>query len=39
MAILVLGSGIYLWLGRRGAALDRRVEELVAGGAVPEPAE
>jgi uncharacterized iron-regulated membrane protein len=39
MAILVLGSGVYLWLGRRGAALDRRVEELVAGGAVPEPAE
>jgi uncharacterized iron-regulated membrane protein len=39
VAILVLGSGVYLWLGRRGAALDRRVDELVTGGAIPEPAE
>ncbi len=37
LAIVVLASGIYLWLGRRGAALDRRVEELVAGGTMPEP--
>ena len=30
-AILVLGSGLYLWLGRRGTSLDRRVAELASG--------
>lgn len=36
LAIVVLGSGLYLWLGRRGARLERRVAEIVSGGA-PEP--
>ena len=39
-AIVVLGTGLYLWLGKRRTSLDRRVLELSTGGlAVPEPAE
>ena len=38
--ILVLGSGLYLWLGRRRAPLDERVREVETGGMVaPMPAE
>jgi len=32
VAIVVLVSGLYLWLGRRGASLERRIDELVTGG-------
>mgnify|MGYP003575785804 FL=1 len=32
VAIIVLVSGLYLWPGRRGASLERRTDELVAGG-------
>jgi uncharacterized iron-regulated membrane protein len=43
VTIVVLGSGLYLWLGKRRAPLDARVKELQTGGAVqpmvPEPAE
>ena len=28
-AIVVLGSGVYLWLGRRRTSLDKRVDELL----------
>ncbi len=36
--IVVLGSGIYLWLGRRRSPLDGRVREVASGGRVsPEP--
>jgi uncharacterized iron-regulated membrane protein len=38
VAILILVSGIYLWLGRRRVALDKRVDELVSGGAQPAEA-
>ncbi len=31
-AIVVLGSGLYLWLGKRRASLDKRVTELSSGG-------
>jgi uncharacterized iron-regulated membrane protein len=34
VAIFVLVSGLYLWIGRRRAPLDRRVEELETGGGV-----
>jgi uncharacterized iron-regulated membrane protein len=34
VAIVVLASGLYLWLGRRRTSLDKRVDELEAGGAV-----
>lgn len=34
VAILILGSGLYLWIGRRGGPASRRVEEIVTGGAV-----
>jgi uncharacterized iron-regulated membrane protein len=38
--IVVLGSGLYLWLGRRRAPLDARVREVETGGvAAPVPAE
>lgn len=39
--ILVLGSGVYLWLGRRRAPLSARLRELESGGrvAAPVPAE
>jgi len=38
--IVVLGSGLYLWLGRRRAPLDARVAEVETGGlAAPVPAE
>lgn len=38
--IIVLGSGLYLWLGKRRAPLDARVREVETGGrAVPVPAE
>ncbi len=30
--IIVLGSGVYLWLGRRTATLDQRVREVERGG-------
>lgn len=36
VAIAVLGSGIYLWLGRRGGPVDRRIEELTSGGRTVE---
>jgi uncharacterized iron-regulated membrane protein len=32
VAIIVLGSGLYLWLGRRGVPLRLRVREVVDGG-------
>lgn len=32
--IIVLGSGIYLWLGRRRAPLEQRLQEVETGGAV-----
>ncbi len=39
-AIVVLASGLYLWLGKRRTPLDRRVAELNSGGlVVAEPAE
>jgi uncharacterized iron-regulated membrane protein len=31
-AIVVLGSGVYLWLGRRRSPIDLRITELAAGG-------
>jgi len=34
VAILVLVSGLYLWLGRRAGPVDRRVEEITSGGLV-----
>ena len=40
--IVVLGSGVYLWLGRRHAPLALRVAEVTSGGRVeplPSPAE
>jgi uncharacterized iron-regulated membrane protein len=37
IAIAVLGSGLYLWLGRRRAPLERRVDELAEGGSQAEP--
>jgi len=40
--IVVLGSGLYLWLGRRGASLPTRLQEVTSGGRVfvaAEPAE
>ena len=40
--LVVLGSGIYLWLGRRRAPLAARVREVTSGGRatlVPSPAE
>lgn len=30
--IVVLGSGVYLWLGRRGASLPARLQEVTSGG-------
>ncbi len=35
--VVVLGSGIYLWLGRRRAPLEARVREVEAGGIVAAP--
>jgi len=32
-AIAVLGSGVYLWLGRRHTSLEKRVDELLRAGA------
>ncbi|AMK23164.1 MULTISPECIES: PepSY-associated TM helix domain-containing protein [Sphingomonadaceae] len=37
-AIVVLGTGIYLWLGRRRVPIEKRIMELNSGG-VLEPAE
>ncbi|MGE0666875.1 MAG: PepSY-associated TM helix domain-containing protein [Sphingomonadales bacterium] len=41
--IVVLGSGLYLWLGRRKTSIEARIEELERGGdlpgPIPEPAE
>lgn len=36
IAIIVLGSGLYLWFGRRKAPLEKRLAELDAGGLVVE---
>ena len=36
VSIIILGSGLYLWLGRRKAPLDKRLAELDAGGLVME---
>jgi uncharacterized iron-regulated membrane protein len=36
VTIVLLGSGLYLWLGRRKAPLERRLAELDAGGLVSE---
>jgi uncharacterized iron-regulated membrane protein len=33
--IMVLGSGLYLWLGRRKTSLESRIEELERGGVLP----
>jgi uncharacterized iron-regulated membrane protein len=35
VAIVILGSGLYLWLGRRRTALDLRLQEITAGGLLP----
>ncbi len=35
--IVVLGSGLYLWLGRRKTSLESRIEELERGGLVTQP--
>lgn len=32
VAILILGSGLYLWIGRRSGPTARRVDEIVTGG-------
>lgn len=32
VSIVILGSGLYLWLGRRKAPLEKRLAELDAGG-------
>lgn len=38
--IIILGSGLYLWLGKRRTPLDQRVGEVESGGvATPEPAQ
>lgn len=34
--IIVLGSGLYLWLGRRRSSLEVRLAELERGGVLPE---
>lgn len=31
-AIFILGTGVYLWIGRRRVALESRVEEIASGG-------
>ncbi|MNQ73697.1 PepSY-associated TM helix [compost metagenome] len=36
VAIVLLGSGLFLWLGRRQAPLERRLEELNDGGLAAE---
>ena len=36
--IIVLGSGLYLWLGRRRASIETRIAELERGGVMPEGA-
>ena len=36
VSIIVLASGLYLWLGRRKAPLEKRLAELDAGGLVAE---
>lgn len=38
VTIVVLGSGLYLWLGRRRASVDAHVVEVQAGGVAPLPA-
>lgn len=38
VTIVVLGSGLYLWLGRRRSSVDAHVNELRAGGADVVPA-
>ncbi|MPY69497.1 MAG: PepSY domain-containing protein [Alphaproteobacteria bacterium] len=35
VAILILGSGLYLWLVRRGAPIEARLQEIVTGGRRP----
>ncbi|NJC06642.1 putative iron-regulated membrane protein [Sphingomonas kaistensis] len=42
LTIVVLGSGVYLWLGRRHAPLSMRLAEVTSGGRIepaPSPAE
>lgn len=36
ISIVILGSGLYLWLGRRKAPLEKRLAELDAGGVTAE---
>ncbi len=36
ISIVILGSGLYLWLGRRKSSLEKRLAELDAGGLVAE---
>ncbi|MBD9483660.1 PepSY domain-containing protein [Pseudomonas sp. PDM14] len=36
ISIVILGSGLYLWLGRRKAPLEKRLAELDAGGLTTE---
>jgi hypothetical protein len=38
IAIVILGSGLYLWLGRRRTSLEARVAEVTTGGMVPAEA-
>lgn len=38
-AIVILGSGLYLWLGRRAGSIETRLRELQTGAAMPVPAE
>jgi uncharacterized iron-regulated membrane protein len=33
VTILVLGSGVYLWLGRRRSPMEARLAEILGGGA------
>src|SRR3546814_18718351 len=37
IAIILLVSGLYLWLGRRGTSLRLRVREVSCGGAMEMP--
>lgn len=38
ITIVILGSGLYLWLGRRRTSMDERCNELVHGGDISQPA-
>jgi len=39
VAIVVLGSGVYLWIGRKAGPIERRVEEITSGGGSLQQAE